>query len=316
MSAACLPLLPPPPPPLLPLNSWDSGAAVDVAAKVSNVKEPIYQQLTTAGIAAFPGVAALVQQVLRVGGCCCRIVQGGGVGKPSAAECTPQGRVDPSRPPASAPAAHIALLQRCRMDDRTGSARLPRRRIRWAWPSEWLPRAAPKRLRTTWAAAAWRPCSRILTWWAGEAGRRAPAGWFVSPGVLFAGGARRLGISGAAAGVTWPRRRRSSGPRVGRCDAGAAAGRPGWEQEEAPAEHHPRETCQCLSLPDRLSYPALLCHCRSSAPSTWHAARRAAAHSAAAWGSSSGERRSCRGRQRGTAQPESRCQDSSEGFQP
>ncbi|PSC73919.1 Dual specificity phosphatase 12 [Micractinium conductrix] len=46
---------------------WDSGAAVDVAAKVSNVKEPIYQQLTTAGIAAFPGVAALVQQAHSLG---------------------------------------------------------------------------------------------------------------------------------------------------------------------------------------------------------------------------------------------------------
>lgn len=39
------------------------GDTTSVAQQVSDAKEPIYQRLTAAGIAAFPGVAALVVQV-------------------------------------------------------------------------------------------------------------------------------------------------------------------------------------------------------------------------------------------------------------
>ena len=41
----------------------DWGDTTGVAQRVSDAKEPIYQRLTAAGISAFPGVAALVEQV-------------------------------------------------------------------------------------------------------------------------------------------------------------------------------------------------------------------------------------------------------------
>lgn len=62
------PLLPPPSAALSCLSSSnrrraDWGDAAEVAANVSAVKEGIYQELTEGGIAAFPGVPALVEQV-------------------------------------------------------------------------------------------------------------------------------------------------------------------------------------------------------------------------------------------------------------
>ncbi|PRW33102.1 Dual specificity phosphatase 12 [Chlorella sorokiniana] len=45
----------------------DWGDTTAVAQQVSDAKEPIYQRLTAAGIAAFPGVAALVAQARQLG---------------------------------------------------------------------------------------------------------------------------------------------------------------------------------------------------------------------------------------------------------
>jgi hypothetical protein len=50
-------------PTALPFCRSDWGDAAEVAAQVSDVKEGIYQRLTAGGIAAFPGVARLVEQV-------------------------------------------------------------------------------------------------------------------------------------------------------------------------------------------------------------------------------------------------------------
>lgn len=137
------------------------GAAGEVAARVSAVKEGIYQRLTQGGIRAFPGVADLVAQARPRAGCVAGRLPGGcWAQRPRArgrrglqAGAGPRREGWPQRCalPTSVPPIVTTLWGGCRRG-RWGCG--------WAWP----PAALQRRLRATWAAPAWRRSSRTSTW--------------------------------------------------------------------------------------------------------------------------------------------------------
>jgi hypothetical protein len=138
----------------VPARREDWGDAGEVAAAVAAAKEPLYQELTAGGIAPFPGVPQLVAQV--------RLLprKGGGQGDKEASGKCANGaaaawRAQPGACPPSLPPAGPLLPP---------TARAACRRERWAGAWLWPAAAAPRRLRTTWAAAGWPTSSPTATW--------------------------------------------------------------------------------------------------------------------------------------------------------